>query len=71
MMYVIMSIMFLEVLMLLSMMVIVTAADGYVYVDSSDNTGNEKGAERGWADEALLDVAFYLRMHKFNEFDQR
>lgn len=34
-------------------------------VDAGTAVGNE------WADEALLDVAFYLRMHKFNDFDRR
>lgn len=28
-------------------------------------------AGKDWADEAVLDVAFYLRLHKFNDFDRR
>lgn len=31
----------------------------------------EATAGNDWADEALLDVAFYLRLHKFNDFDRR
>lgn len=44
---------------------------GYNYADSTENMADEKSAEDEWIDEALLDVAFYLRMHKFNEFDRR
>lgn len=31
----------------------------------------EAMAGMDWADEAVLDVAFYLRLHKFNDFDRR
>lgn len=41
------------------------------YADSTDNMADKKSAEEELIDEALLDVAFYLRMHKFNEFDRR
>lgn len=41
------------------------------YADSTDNMADKKSAEDELIDEALLDVAFYLRMHKFNEFDRR
>lgn len=47
------------------------AISDYNYADSTNNMANEKSTEDEWIDEALLDVAFYLRMHKFNEFDRR
>lgn len=46
--------------------------DDNVYSDAED-TAPDAGTAAGneWADEALLDVAFYLRMHKFSDFDRR
>lgn len=63
-----MSTTFLLVLMLV---MVDTEANDNIYSDLSDNSDEQKEEEIGWADEALLDVAFYLRMHKFNEFDRR
>lgn len=38
---------------------------------TADNAAGDEETGDGRADEALLDVAFYLRMHKFNDFDRR
>lgn len=35
--------------------------------DDGDGDGNGDG----WAADAVLDVAFYLRLHKFDDFDRR
>lgn len=47
--------------------------DDSVYPDDSDDPDSSAltGLEEGWVDEALLDVAFYLRLHKFGDFDRR
>lgn len=39
--------------------------------DSNNPPASDEGDGDGWAAEALLDVAFYLRLHKFDEFDRR
>lgn len=44
--------------------------DNIFYSDGIDNIAGV-GVEESWADEAVLDVAFYLRLHKFNDFDRR
>lgn len=67
-----MSIMFLVVLL----MIFTTRTDfsvvgEYIYSGVTNYMDGEKETGDGWADEALLDVAFYLRMHKFNDFDRR
>lgn len=40
-------------------------------VDKELEGALEVTAGNNWADEAVLDVAFYLRLHKFNDFDRR
>lgn len=69
---------FIRVVMLITLAVVLTLAllteftiGDYNYADSTDNMADEESAQDEWIDEALLDVAFYLRMHKFNEFDRR
>jgi len=44
--------------------------DNIFYADGIENIAGV-GVEGTWADEAVLDVAFYLRLHKFNDFDRR
>lgn len=47
--------------------------DDSVYSDNSDDSDDPDsiGLGKEWIDEALLDVAFYLRLHKFGDFDRR
>jgi len=46
-----------------------TGDDNY----SEQNVDNIMDLEtkEDWINEAILDVAFYLRLHKFNDFDRR
>lgn len=36
-----------------------------------DTTTVETEVEEDWAIDAILNVAFYLRLHKFHDFDRR
>jgi len=45
--------------------------DDNVYSDKNVDDTIELGVKESWIDEAILDVAFYLRLHKFNDFDRR
>lgn len=45
--------------------------DGNVYPDKNVDDNSVVGANEGWIDEAILDIAFYLRLHKFGDFDRR
>lgn len=67
-----MSIMFLVVLLtIFTAGPEFTVAGEYIYSGATNYVDGGKETGDGWADEALLDVAFYLRMHKFNDFDRR
>jgi len=66
---VIMSVTFVIVLTLLPVGV-EFVDDNIFYSDGMENIAGV-GVEENWADEAVLDVAFYLRLHKFNDFDRR
>lgn len=65
------------VIMLVTFIVVLTFFPGGEFVDDnifySDGIENVAGVgvEESWADEAVLDVAFHLRQHKFNDFDRR
>jgi len=64
-----MPIAFLAFLMLLP--IGMEFVDDNVYLDKNVGDAVELGAKESWIDEAILDVAFYLRLHKFNDFDRR
>lgn len=65
---VIMSITFVAVLTLLTAGA--KSSDDNVFYSDTAGVGTG-GVDDEWADEALLDVAFYLRLHKFDDFDRR
>jgi hypothetical protein len=62
-----MSITFVAVLTLLQAGA--KSTDDNVFYSDAARVGT--GVEYEWVDEALLDVAFYLRLHKFDDFDRR
>lgn len=46
--------------------------DDNPYSESIGDTATvEREFEQNWVTDAILNVAFYLRLHKFNDFDRR
>lgn len=68
---VVMSVTFVVVLMLLQLSAQTELVDDENIYSRAVDVPGAAAAREAWAEEALSDVAFYLRLHKFNDFDRR
>lgn len=68
---VVMSVTFVVVLMLLQLSAHTELVDDENIYSRAVDVPGAAAAREAWAEEALSDVAFYLRLHKFNDFDRR
>lgn len=51
---------------------LINPIEDLVLTESDDNTTQiEDQIEEEWVNEAVRDVAYYLRSHKFNDYDRR